>query len=213
MHRTQGHRTSEEQLSAAFTTLLEGFPLTKSLHNELDFFIGRFQVDMADSDDLAIIIDIHNMEGKTKVYIKQGSVPSIFDYDLVLYGETSITIRPGDRVFNRTGIYYITVFSDFLFWDLFRDNYYTFSILWRLENSVPHLNSQVLQSVATSAGGYSMLRHYVQEDTTAGGGDIRLSLLASAGRQDLYVTLGAFDANGLPRRPTNTTYDFTTMFM
>ena len=33
------------------TTIYEGFPLNKRLHNELDMFFGHFQVDIADGDE------------------------------------------------------------------------------------------------------------------------------------------------------------------
>jgi hypothetical protein len=211
VHRAKGHRTSQENLLAVGTTLLEGFPMTKSLHNELDFFFGHFQVDIAEEDDHSILIDVHNMEGRTKTYVKLGDVPTIFEYDMVLNGETSAKITPKDRYYNKTGTYYIVVFSDFGFFDLFRDNYYTFSLTWRRENTVPHLNSQVLHAVVTAPNNYTLLRHYVQEDTS--GGDIRLSLLSSAGNQDLYVTVGNKDKDGKKRRPSNETYDFTTKFM
>ena len=40
--------------------LQEGFPLTKTLHNELDSFYCYFKVDIPEEEDMAIIIELTN---------------------------------------------------------------------------------------------------------------------------------------------------------
>jgi hypothetical protein len=130
------------------------------------------------------------------------------NYDFKIEGEKTIKFLPSSLVKtsepnSKFDTYYIVVLPDFHFFDIFRDNYYTFSVSWRHEETVPHLNSQALQTVSTPSLGYSRLRHYVQDTSE----DIRVSLLSRSGHQELYVTVGG------QKVPTNETYDFTTRFM
>ena len=111
--------------------------------------------------------------------MRYGSVPSNtqsgFDYQI--NGEGAIRIVPGDKAYHREGYFYILVLPDFGFFDLFVDNYYTFTVSWRQENTLPHLNAQALQFVVTPSYGFTYLRHYVQDTSE----DIRISLLAKSG--------------------------------
>ena len=74
--------------------------------------------------------------------MRYGSNPEILKYDIKKQGEGIIKILPTDPLYHKQGTYYVTVVADFAFLDLFRDNYYTFSITWRTEDSMPHLNAQ-----------------------------------------------------------------------
>jgi hypothetical protein len=138
--------------------------------------------------------------------LRYGDLPELFKFDLELKGEGVIRIAPGDKYYHRTGKYYLVVIADFGFADLFRDNYYTFTMSWRTENTVPHLNAQRLNPVVIQPYKFSYFRHYVQDTTE----DIRISLMSKVGAQDIYVALGGSLAG---KRPDNISYDFTTKFM
>jgi hypothetical protein len=134
-------------------------------------------------------------------------MPDIINYDIKKQGEGVIKISPNDPHYHKQGTYYVVVVADFAFLDLFRDNYYTFSLTWRTEDTMPHLNPQRIQSLSTNGGQYSYFRHFVQDTTD----DIRISLMSKSGSQDLFVSLGLTPSGG--RNPNSTSYDFTSKFM
>ena len=193
--------SEEDKIKQKATNIYEGYPITKTLHNELDMFIAHFEVDIPENEDISIIIDVQNIQSKTRTFIKFGQTPSSTDYDFKL-GDGVLTIKPDDVGYNRQGTYFVITFPDFNFLDLFVDNYYTFTFQWRLENMVPHLNSQTLLQVTTKPYAYSYLKHYIQDLS-----DLRVSLLAH-GHQDIFISAHP----SLPH-PTNDTYDFTTKFL
>lgn len=125
------------------TLIYEGFPLTKRLHNELDYFYGHFEVDLAD-DSQAILLDLINTEGRVGMYVKYEGLPQTMDYDWKHFGSGVVHISPKDKAYHKTGTYYVMILPDFNFLDIFIDNYYTFSLTWRTEDSMPHLNPQRL---------------------------------------------------------------------
>ena len=92
-------------------------------------------------------------------------MPDIINYDIKKQGEGVIKISPNDPHYHKQGTYYVVVVADFAFLDLFRDNYYTFSLTWRTEDTMPHLNPQRIQSLSTNGGQYSYFRHFVQDTT------------------------------------------------
>jgi len=52
----------------------------------------------------------------------------LIDYDFVMTGEGSLKINPKDKNYHKQGVYYVLVIADFGFFDLFLDNYYTFTL-------------------------------------------------------------------------------------
>lgn len=70
-------KTAKLSFNRYSTTLYEGLPFTKRLHNELEMFFGKFQVDITDDEEQAIVIDIYNTEGKTTTFIREGTPPDL----------------------------------------------------------------------------------------------------------------------------------------
>jgi hypothetical protein len=54
VHRASDGKTFRKSL----TQIVEGFPMNKRLHNELDMFFGYFTVDISEKDSQDIIIDV-----------------------------------------------------------------------------------------------------------------------------------------------------------
>lgn len=72
------------------------------------------------------------------MYVKYGEVPNMINYHFEIVDGT-IRITENDKNYHQKGIYYVTVMPKFGFWDLFSDDYYTFTITQRLENSIAYL--------------------------------------------------------------------------
>jgi len=70
------HRKNDKgDLKSISTPLYEGFSVSKRLHNELDSFFGYFVVDIAEKDDISIIINMQCSEGRTKLFVSYGKMP------------------------------------------------------------------------------------------------------------------------------------------
>lgn len=72
--------------------------------------------------------------------LRYGEPPTTSTYDYKTE-DSILKISPGDKAYHRNGTYYIHIIPDFSLLDLFRDNYYTFTLVWRTESTTPHLNS------------------------------------------------------------------------
>ena len=88
------------------------------------------------------MIDVANTEGKTSTFIRYGQAPDLKNYDRKISGEGIIRLAPDEPGYHRQGTYYVMVLPDFKFFDIFIDNYYTFQLTWRTEDTVPHLTPQ-----------------------------------------------------------------------
>lgn len=74
------------------------------------------------------MINIQNNEGKTRMFLRYDGLPTILNYQLKLEGEGTLRIAPGDPAYHQSGQYHVAVLPDFSFADIFRDNYYSFTM-------------------------------------------------------------------------------------
>ena len=94
-------------------------------------------------------------------FVKHGNkYPTFSHYDYKLQSGV-LTIEPNTKGYYKQGTYFITIYPDFSLVDLFIDNYYTFTLSWRLSTTIPHVNSHTLTQLKTQPYSFSYLRHYI----------------------------------------------------
>ncbi|CDW71154.1 UNKNOWN [Stylonychia lemnae] len=199
------NRTGHDEESSAYSQsilLYQGIPITKTLHSSSSRTYSYFTVSIDDQEDHSILIQVQELDPKIRTLVKYGAVPAYNDYDFKLDGTGQIEIFSYDEKYHRNGSYFITSMPHPNLLDLLFDNTFSFSIMWRLEDAIPHLNSQGLQQVVTKPLQYSYLKHYILDNTQ----DVRLYLITK-GHQDIFVS-------GHPSKqyPSSEEHDFTTRF-
>ena len=73
---------------------------------------------MAEGYEKAIKVQLSPFEGRVKMYVKYGGQASKDDWH---YETTNnlIVIKPEHYHFHREGTYYVAVYPDFTFWEIF----------------------------------------------------------------------------------------------
>lgn len=131
--------------------LLEGISTRGYITDKFAYESYRFDVKMAEGYEKAIKIQISPFEGRVKTYVKYGSPANKDDFNIETE-DSLITIKPSDYHYHREGTYYIAVYPQFTFWDLFQQTNYGFMISFTSEQQFSYLQSNHPMEASQEAG-------------------------------------------------------------
>ena len=106
-----------------------------------DEFNSYFTVNLEDNEDYAILITVKQLQHKIKTYVRYGEMPTHKKYDFKASGDSYIEIKPDNPAYHKNGTYFVMVQADPDLIDLLITKEYSFTVTWRSQNVIPHLNT------------------------------------------------------------------------
>eukprot|EP00347_Sterkiella_histriomuscorum_P007205 403349857 len=194
------HSTDLDKLMTKSVNLFEGVPINHKFVNPTEQFYSHFTVDIDEEDDISIVIDMQNSAHKSITYLKYDSLPTLLDYD-ILIKEGSYFILPNDTNYHRVGNYFLMTIPNTNYTKMNINGDYKFTLQWRYEDQIPHLNSNGKTTVSQDFKEMTYFKHYVMDQTQ----DIRLSIHSkTSDKTKLYVSVHPSNPH-----PTKESHDFT----
>jgi len=153
-------RSTDQKFNVAH--LYEGLPLRFSIHNEFDSFTGQFKVDMEEGQERDIVFHLTPLNGRFHVYVNYGRIAKVVDH-IWSSDYHFVYISRNDKHYEPQGTYFVHVTPRWDFWDLFKDNWYSFVIAPSLTSGTNYLSTSYPQAVTIKCGSYFYASHYIDD--------------------------------------------------
>ena len=168
-----------------------------SIHNEADLDSYKVEVKQLIGYEKVLKFQTNNIEGKVKMYINYNA-PATRDNYIWSTSGNYITVIPEDGNYHTEGTYFVMLEPQYQLWDLFIDNYYTYTLTFSTSDSYLYLQSSLPFENKQSANSLDYFRHYITQSNK----DISLALTVFSGTPIVYTS---FDPD--IKKPNKTHHD------